>query len=162
MKDESKLLNPDIREITYGKKQLQKLTLYPLSVGDQFKVTDIVSGCIQKLIEGQKSGMLSDYLFMTTIMEMIEANIGKILVLISDITEEESKVVISQLTNTQLIEIIESIWLVDYEPMLKKGKSLFDRGRSVFNLKKSLPDSSNTFPSIGSKTSIEKDIVTEE
>jgi len=162
MSEDAKLLNPDIREIVYGKKELKKLTLYPLSVGDQFKVTDIVTKVVQEVVRGQKEGQLNDFVFMSLVIEAVETNLGKILTLISDITEEEVKTVMSQLTNTQLSVIVESIWEVDYEPMLKKGKSLFDRGKSVFSSKKSSPTSSSPILNTGSKTSTENDIKMEE
>ena len=100
MEDESKLLNPDIREITYGKKQLRKLTLYPLSAGDQFKVTNLVTGVVQELVRGQQEGKTGDFAFMTAVMEALQKNLGQILILISDISEEEAATVIDQLTNT--------------------------------------------------------------
>lgn len=162
MSEDAKLLNPDIRDIVYGKKELKKLTLYPLSVGDQFKVTDIVTKVVQDLVKGQQEGILGDFAFMTSVMEALETNLGKILTLISDSSEEEAKEIISQLTNTQLADIIESVWIVDYEPMLKKGKSLFERGKSVFSSKKSSPTSSSPILNTGSMTSTENVIKMEE
>lgn len=156
MSEDAKLLNPDIREIVYGKKELSKLTLYPLSVGDQFKVTDLVTEVIQNVVKGQEQGLLNDFTFTTTILKAIEKNISKILSIIADISEEESENIISKLTNTQLTDIIESVWEVDYEPMLKKGKSLLERGKSVFSSRKSSQTSSNATLNTGSKTSTEK------
>lgn len=162
MSEDAKMLNPDIREIVYGKKNLKKIILYPLSVGDQFKVTDLITEVIQSVIQGQQQGILNDFAFTTSILKAVEKNIGKILTIIADISEEESADIIDKLTNTQLANIVESVWEVDYEPMLKKGKSLFERGRSVFSSKKSSPTSSSHTPNTGSKTSTEKVINEEE
>jgi hypothetical protein len=140
-------LNPDIREIQYGKKEMKTLTLYPLSIGDQFKVTDIITKVVQDLVAGQQKGLLSDFAFMTSVMGALEENLAKILTLIADISEDEAKKVIADLTNSQLMDIVEMVWEVDFEPALKKGKNLFERGKKVFDSKRLSPDSSSPTPS---------------
>ena len=157
--EDSKRLNPDIRQTVYGKKELKEITLYPLSIGDQFKVTELATGIIQKLAEvGQN---VTDLAFMAAVMSSLEENFGTILSLITDIPKKEINIVVNNLTNSQLIDIIESVWTVDYEPALKKGKNLFDRGKSVFNLKRSLASSSDSIPSTDSNTSIDEVTQTE-
>jgi hypothetical protein len=155
MENESAMINPAVRELIYGKKTLKKLTIYPLSIGDQFKVTNMVTEIVSTLAEKGSSGT-NDVAFMTAVMMALENNLGKILSLIADITEEESAEVISNLTNTQLLNLVESVWLTDYEPCLKKGKDLYERGRSVFSSSGSLPGSSESTPSTDLKTSTEK------
>ena len=142
MTDE-KRLNPDIRIITYGKKELNDLTLYPLSIGDQFKVTDIITSVVQKLVTGAREGQLSDYVFMSAVIAALQENLGKILTLISDISEEEAAKIIDTMTNSQLVDVVESVWAVDYEPALKKGKNLFERGKSVFGSRRLSQSSSS-------------------
>ena len=158
MTDE-KRLNPDIRIITYGKKELNDLTLYPLSIGDQFKVTDIVTSVVQKLVAGAASGQLSDYVFMSSVISALQENLGKVLTLISDISEEEAAKVIDTMTNSQLVDVVESVWAVDYEPALKKGKNLFERGKSVFGSKRLSQSSSSVIPNTDLKISTENDTV---
>lgn len=152
MEDE-KDLNPDIREIKYGKKVLKRLTLYPLSIGDQFKATNIITEIVQSLVEGRDSGNLSDFVFMTSVMKVLENNLGRILELVADIPEDEAKKIVSELTNSQLMEIVESVWSVDYEPALKKGRGLYERGKKVFNSERPLPSSSSSTPSTGLRMS---------
>jgi hypothetical protein len=159
---DEKRLNPDIRIITYGKRELKELTLYPLSIGDQFKVTDMVTGIVQRLVVGQRDGNLDDLVFMTAVMNALEANLGKILVLISDIPETEISEVINNLTNTQFVDIVDSVWTVDFEPALKKGKNLFERGKSVFGSERSSQTSFSSTPSTDLKTSIGNDTETAE
>jgi len=154
--DDEKRLNPDIRIIAYGKKELKDLTLYPLSIGDQFKVTEIITQVVQQLVVGAKEGNLSDFIFMSAVMTALETNLGKVLTLISDITEEEAAEVINTMTNSQLVDVVESVWDVDYEPALKKGKNLFERGKSVFGSKGLLQSSSSVIPNTDLKISTEK------
>jgi hypothetical protein len=154
--DDEKQLNPDITVIVYGKKELTKLTLYPLSVGDQFKVTNMVTEVVQGLVEAQRVGKLSDLAFMTSAMVALENNLGKILSLVASIPEDETKQIIDALTNKQLTEMIDVIWSVNYEPALKKGQSLLERAKSVFSSEKSSPSSSNATPNTDSKMSTGK------
>jgi hypothetical protein len=153
---DAKRINPDIRNITYGKKELKELTLYPLSIGDQFKVTDIITSVVQKLVAGTKENQLNDFVFMSAIINALEDNLGKVLILIADIPEDEVKNILQDTTNSQLMDIVESVWEVDFEPALKKGKNLFERGKSVFDLKRSSPSSSNVTHNTDLKTSTEK------
>ncbi len=153
---DAKRINPDIRNITYGKKELKELTLYPLSIGDQFKVTDVITSVVQKLVAGTKENQLDDFVFMSAIINALEDNLGKVLELIADISEDEVKNILQDITNSQLVDIVESVWSVDYEPALKKGKSLFERGKSVFDLKRSLQNSSSATHNTDLKTSTEK------
>lgn len=139
-------LNPNIRELIYGKKELKKITLYPLSVGDQFKLTDLVTKVVQRLVAAQKEQSLNDLAFMTSMMDSLEENIATVITLISDVSIEEAKEVIGQLTNSQLADLIESIWETDYEPMLKKSKNLYERGKNLFNSRKPSPVSLSPIP----------------
>ena len=148
-------LNPDITEIVYGKRLLKKLTIYPLSIGDQFKVTDLITELVNKLVTMQKSGKTSEYALLTSAIEILQENINKIFVLVTDVPTEESEAIINDMTNTQLVDLVDIIWSVNFEPALKKGKSLFEKGKSMFNSKNSLQDSSNPIPSTGSMTSTE-------
>jgi hypothetical protein len=148
-------LNPDITEIVYGKRLLKKLTIYPLSIGDQFKVTDLITELVNKLVTMQKSGKTSEYALLTSAIEILQENINKIFVLVTDVPAEESEAIINDMTNTQLVDLVDIIWSVNFEPALKKGKSLFEKGKSMFNSKNSLQDSSNPIPSTGSMTSTE-------
>jgi len=162
MSEDTRLLNPDITEISYGKKEIKSLTIYPLSVGDQFKVTNMVTEVIQRLVAAQKANNLTDIAFATAMMAALENNLGTVLSLVASIPEDESKEIISELTNKQLLEIVDVIWTVNYEPALKKGQSLLERAKSVFNSGKSSPSSSNATPNTDSKTSTGKAIKMEE
>jgi len=155
-------LNPDIKEIIYGKRDLKKITIYPLSIGDQFKVTDLITDLVRKLVEAQKQGVENEYALITAAIKVLEENITKILTLITDSSEEECIELVNNLTNSQLMDIVDIVWTVNFEPAIKKGKSLFEKGKSLFNLKNSSPDSSDSTLSTGSMTSTEKVTKTEE
>jgi hypothetical protein len=155
-------LNPDIKEIKYGKKKLTSLTIYPLSIGDQFKFTDLVTELVKSLMEAKNLGNTSDYAFMTASIKVIQNNVVNIFPMITDKTPPESEEIINELTNSQFMDIVEIIWTVNYEPSIKKGKSLYEKGKSLFRLKNLSPDSSNPTLSTDSKTSTENLTKTEE
>jgi hypothetical protein len=144
--EKAAILNPDIKEISYGKKELKKLTIYPLSVGDQFQVTNMVTLIAKSLVAYE--GQTKDLAFMTAVMTSLEDNLGKILGLVADLPEAEGKKIINDLTNSQLADIVEIVWTTSYESALKKGKSLYEKGKKVFLSERPLPDSSSPIPSI--------------
>jgi hypothetical protein len=146
--DEDKRLNPEIRELFYGKRELKKLIVYPLSVGDQFKVTNIITGVVQSLVEGQGlvQGKNLDFVFMSAVMSALQENLGRVLALVTDLTEEEVPEVLNQLTNIQFMDIVEAVWEVSYEPALKKGLSLFERGKAIMASRSASPSSSSSTP----------------
>ncbi|MCE5226097.1 MAG: hypothetical protein LLG05_09610 [Porphyromonadaceae bacterium] len=151
-------LNPNIREIQYGKKELHSLSLYPLSLADQFTVTDIVTEIAQQLMDAKNKGITSDVVFVTATMKILQENISKVLALIADITVKESDEIIKQLTNDQLMDLLNHVWEVNFEPLAKKGKSLLEKGKQMFVSTSSSPDFSDSIHSTGSRTSSEKDI----
>jgi len=155
-------LNPDIKEITYGKRTFKKIIIYPLSIGDQFKVTDLITEFIKRLVEVQQKGVTNEFALVTAAIKILEENIIKILSLVADATEEECEDIVNNMTNTQLMDVVEIIWTVNYEPAIKKGRSLFEKGKSIFSSQNSSPDSSDSSLSTGSKMFTEEAIKTEE
>lgn len=139
-------INPDIRELVYGKKELKKIILYPLSIGDQFKVTEFITEIIQSLGSSSLNAM-TDFAVMAVMSKALEDNLVKVLMIVTALSEKEAQVIIDELTNIQFMGLAEYIWEVNYEPAIKKGKSLFERGKNVFDLKRPLLSSSSITPS---------------
>lgn len=141
-------LNPDIRNIEYGKREIKSLQIYPLSIRDQFKLSNLVTTVVTNIVAAQEENQFSDAVFMKFIMDAIEENIGELLCTMADITKEESEAVLDSMTNPQLVELVEVIWEVNFEPAIKKGRDLFERGRNLFPSKRSSAPSLNDSPSI--------------
>lgn len=157
MSDDKKL-NPEIKEIEYGKKEIKKLTLYPLSVGDQFTITDIINKIFMGFAEVQSKGRMTEVTSIGLVLEAIKENIYKIIMLVADVSEDKAKEIISNLTNSQLLDIVEIIWEVNFEPAIKKGRTLFEKGKSMFNSERLSPSSSNFTPNTDLKVSTDKPI----
>jgi hypothetical protein len=123
---ESKL-NPKIREIEYGKREIQVLPMYPLSMADQFKVADLIGNVLQTM-DSFAQGVDDMSLFVSFVKE-IEKNLTKIISLVADVGMEEAETITNKMTNDQFIIFAEIIWSVNYETSLKNGKSLIEKIR---------------------------------
>jgi hypothetical protein len=154
---EEEILNPQMRTIQYGKKTLKELTIWPLSAADQTRITTFITKIVQDTVsQYQKDKGIDNVAFIAIILKNLESNIGKILIPVTDLSEKDVKLLMEELTNLQLVTLIETIWEVSFEPALKKGKDLFDRMKSLLRSERSLPSSSETSPNIDLKTSTEK------
>lgn len=149
-------LNPKIRTIDYGKSEFKKLTLYPLSINDQFSVADLIGEVVSRLDEAQSG---SDIATFTAFVSVIQSNAQKVLEIVTDLDTPTVVEVMNQLTNDQFLEFIEAVWEANYEIPLKNGRSLFKKIQSQLqvpqptSLKRSLPTSSKDIPNTPSTIS---------
>jgi len=141
------MLNPDIKVVNYGKKEIKILQVYPLSIRDQFKLTSMVSAIVMDIVAEQAENNFTDAMFMKKIMDAIESNLTEVLAVAADVEKEEADSVINSMTNTQMMDLIEIIWEVNYEPAIKKGTGLLERGRNLFPSRKSSAPSLSDTPS---------------
>lgn len=123
---ESKL-NPKIREMEYGKREIQILPMYPLSMADQFKVADLIGNVLQTM-DNFSQGVDDMSLFVSFVKE-IEKNLTKIISLVADVGMEDAEAITNKMTNDQFIIFSELVWTVNYETSLKNGKSLIEKIR---------------------------------
>lgn len=116
-------LNPQIREISVGTKELRKVTIYPLSMADQFKMTDaIVDAAAQfSVLDATK---LNDMTIVATMITMIEGNLQDLFKLLLD---EDEQVAFTELTNEQFTDIVSIVYEVNYENSIKKFQDLIGR-----------------------------------
>ena len=116
-------LNPQIREISVGTKELRKITLYPLSMADQFKLTDaIVDAFRQFSVIDPKT--LNDAEIIATMVAMIEENLQDLFKLL---LAEDEQISFEELTNIQFTEIVEIVYEVNYETSIKKFQDLIGK-----------------------------------
>lgn len=113
-------LNPQIVEINIGVKELRKIIIYPLSMADQFKMTDTIVAAIQQF-GSVGAEELSDEAVVEQMINLIEENIDRILKLVLD---PDEKVTMAELTNDQFTDICETVFEVNYEGAIKKLKNL--------------------------------------
>ena len=115
-------LNPSIRELEIGVEELVTIKVYPLSLGNQLKLTDLIKNLINEyLIRRQEFSGMTDAQFISDVLQIIEDNIKEVL---KFIVKEDPEEVVNQITNIQTLELVKIVYMVNFEP-LKNVTSLF-------------------------------------
>jgi len=155
---ENSKLNPQIAELEIGTKKVRTITLYPLSLADQFKMSDLITNVIRDLVDEEgalKIKNAEDIEFVGYALELIKKNLCKIL---GFVTEDFKGVdPLKELTNLQVTELARIIFEVNYADAAKNALDLFERVMELFSpSKRSSQPSANDIPSSDSKISLEK------
>ena len=119
-------LNPQIVELPIGIKELRKITIYPLSMADQFKMTDVIAQAVHQF--GNVDVDLGDEEVVQRMLGLIEENIDRLLKLVLD---EDEEVSMSELSNEQFTDICNTIFEVNYEGSVKKLTDLVGKVKAV-------------------------------
>lgn len=129
-------MNPQIKELTIGIRELRTITVYPLSVADQLKMSQIVLDALNVFFSS-KDKKINDTEFMAFLQEFLFTNLGKIIKLATDESEE----VLEEMTNLQASELAKIIYEVNYDLPIKNVKSLFEKSKKVSPSKRPSPTS---------------------
>lgn len=119
-------LNPQITDITIGIRNLRTIKIFPLSVADQLQATDLVTSALQTFMMN-KDGM-ADLAFVAFLLEQVKTNASEILKMVLD-TDENAKEVLKEITNDQMMLIVQTIYKVNYEALSKNVKSLLEKNK---------------------------------
>lgn len=144
-------LNPQIRRVEIGIKQMREIKIYPLSMADQLEVTDLVAAAIKTyVVEGDQSEVgVAAFL-----AQAIKDNVSLLLKKATDEGDE----VLSEITNLQAAEIAEILYEVNYESIAGKVMSLVEKIKRQFPSRKLSPTPSEDTPSMTSPTSTDEAI----
>jgi hypothetical protein len=126
------MLNPQIFTVTIGKRNMRKITLYPLSLGDEIKVSNIFSEVISIFLvatEIREEKEINSIALLTSMFRIIKDNLGTILSLISD---EDGEKLVNEITNVQAEELIQKIVETNFISVSKNLKSLLEKSKSLF------------------------------
>ena len=151
-------LNPQIREIKIGVRRLRKIKIYPMSAADQFKMTDMINQGLQAFSGSQD---LNNVEFVATLVSLVQGNIGQLIELVTD-EKERGDHILEELTNTQIAEIADIIYEVNYRTIQKKVTSLLGRLTEALPTGRLSQQFSEDIPNIDSETSTPSDIGTED
>jgi len=121
---------------TIGIKEMKTITLYPLSVADQLKLPQIAADFMQRIAGREDLLNITDMAFVELVTEFIQEKIHIILAFVT-----EAEVSLEELTNLQLMEIVNAIFDMNFEPVLKNWNSLSERVRIAFQLERPSPSS---------------------
>ena len=135
MSDQNKLnqINPLHRTTTIGVRVAREITIYPLSVGEQLKLTDIITKLLRKYFytaegsEKPRAEQMGDIELINELVEAIKENIGKI---VEIVTDESSESVLDDMTNEQLIDFATIVYEMNFEVAKKKLKNLIQKMKS--------------------------------
>ncbi len=134
---EKQNINPQITEVEIGIRGLRKITIYPLSIPDQLKMTDLIAKALQEFMTVGKG--LEDIAVVSFIVGFIRENIGKILEMVTD--DEKGKDLLKDMSNFQASEIAKTIFEVNYGSVLKNLEGLIEKMKSLFLSVGPLPQS---------------------
>ena len=134
-------LNPQIATTEVGVRSLREVTIYPLSFADQTKTARILAKAFQEVMKSLSSygvneesvgegslasvaAQLSDIDVVELIVSAIQDNLETILKLVVD---ESEKISMDELTNIQFYDLVEMIYVVNYESQSKNFLALWKR-----------------------------------
>ena len=146
-------MNPNIKTVWIGIKELREVKLYPLSVADQFNTTDLLSKIVEEFNPQNNAEIASK------LTDVLKTNLPNILEMVTD---PKDTFTLAEIDNLQLSEIITMIFEANFEGMLKNFQSLFEKAKGLFQSKRSSQPSVNDTEPIDSKTSIESPTLTED
>lgn len=126
---EKRKLNPQIASLEIGIRNLRTIKIYPLSFGDQLEMTDLITETIQKFIEARGDKLQEDNVeFVQFIIDLLRKNLSKIIRLISD----EEDTLLKEITNVQVVDMVNIIYEMNYEESIKNAQSLFEKIKPMF------------------------------
>lgn len=132
-------LNPQAVVVEIGVRSLRKITIYPLSLADQLRTTDLIAKAMEGIIATEEQG---DVAMVSFALQVIKDNIGQILEMVTD---EKSEKLLGELTNPQLMEIVEHVFDMNFGSIAKNVKSLAEKAKNLFpSARQSPPLSSDT------------------
>ena len=118
-------LNPQIKDVEIGIRNLRSIKIYPLSVSDQLTATNLVTSALQVFMTN-KDVKNNDLLFVAFMLEQIRTNASEILKMVLDETESP-EAVLKEMSNEQMMVIVKAIYEVNYESLSKNVKSLLEK-----------------------------------
>lgn len=139
-------LNPRCKPIEIGVRTLRTITIFPMSMADEFKFTSTLTAAFQEFsaIEKEESEKLENILPEDTlspravvfIIQSIEKNLMEILKMVC-----EEPVTMEDITNEQFAELCEVIYDMSFAGAVGKFQSLWNKIKSIFPQTKPSPNS---------------------
>jgi len=125
-------MNPQIRTVNIGVRELRPIKIYPLSMADQTKMVDLIKGVLLRVFERQEESDANDMQLAELVIKEIQENLP---VLLKYIVDEE--VPLEDLTNFQFTEIVGHVYKDNFEDAGKNVKNLVEKMKKVFNFTRS-------------------------
>ena len=147
LKEETKdlqQLNPQVMDVQIGIHDLRTIKLYPLSVGDQMKMTSLLGETIASFVASKEAK--DEVRMIGFFIKIVNSNLARFLGLATCEEPEGDKypkaeVLLCDITNLQASNIAEAIYVMNYETSIKNFQSLFEKVKKLFPSERSLQQS---------------------
>ena len=133
------IINPVVVRVSIGKKELREIEILPLSVADQFQMSDLISDCVGNLAKIAPNA--EDAVLVGMVFETVRKNLWRIIGLIvredggntvSILTKAMDFILrrkpgnrlLKDITNDQAMEIARIVYTTNYEQFIKKVQGL--------------------------------------
>lgn len=147
--NDNKKINPQITTAIIGVREMREIKIYPLSIADQLEVTDLIAGPLGQFSEADDQ---SDSVFIALILDTLKKNLSKVLTMATD---EDGTKIMKDLTNKQAVDIGNILYEVNYEPLSKNVKSLWEKIKTISPSQRPLQQSVKDIMDTNLKTSTE-------
>ena len=119
----SEELNPNIGELVIGIRnhKMRKIVIYPLSIGDQLKMSETIANLVGLIATSQE--ITDGTAFISKILSLIQNNLKDFLKFVLEEGENPDDV-LNEMSNVQAISLCEIIYSMNYEETLKKTKEI--------------------------------------
>lgn len=160
MSGDEQNLNPQIRSVEIGVRDLRKISIFPMSMSDQAKFTDLLQEALTAFFEQAPGGNLTEEnlipLF-ASLGKLVQKNSQEFIKIVTDKEQVDPEKFYGEITNTQMSVIIEHIIRDNYEEPSKNALSLFQTIKSLFQWERLSPTSLNGITNTTSDISTPED-----
>lgn len=149
-------LNPQVRYIDIGVRELRKLTIYPMSMADQKRFGKMFQKIVEEYLSQTPDGPMQteDLMpFAQFLIKLIGENIKEVLKIITELREQELDRFFDDVTNNQMSQIIMAVYEENFDKPSKNLLGLFETVRQLFPLERLSQPSLNDTDSTTSATS---------
>ena len=127
MAEYAERINPQVGELEVGIRHLRTIKIYPLSVGDQLELSEVIAEALGQFFDKEAT----EIDLVMFIVDLIKQNLKKILKFVVD-EDEKPDSLLKDMTNAQAINAINMIYEMNYGENLKNAKSLFGKVKNLF------------------------------
>lgn len=120
--EENKALNPEIKKLQVGTREIREIKIYPLSVGEQLQLSDEITKGLRNFFEDRPAD-LDEYEFIGFMVSSIQDNLGEIAKLVLDDGEDFDKLK-NEMSMNQMVALCELIYDMNFAVLRKKVQSL--------------------------------------
>ena len=123
-------LNPSITDTMIGIRELKKITIYPLSLADEFKMTELIATVVSEVASAQEG---EDGVLLLKIITAVKNNIKELLQYVLEMGTPVDEI-LHDITNDQVMDIATIIFEVNYANSIKNFKDLIKKAKPAKDL----------------------------